>query len=354
MRVAFVNSTRIWSGVKTWMLEFGTELRRLGDTVHYFAIDSRFVEELLREGHSAERLPFGLDYNPRTVLRFWWAFRRLGIQVACMNIQKELRSAGIAARLLGIPVVHRVGLPGDLTGKWDRRLTHRLIVSRILVPSHAMRADLLARCPFIAPDDVYVIPNGKRLTGRAKVRIGRPVRFVMASRLEPGKRHEDVLAVLATLREPGMPPFALDIFGEGRMAEPLGRQIAALGLAGHVRLLGFSRELRRLLPEYDIGLLASENEGLPNTALEFLAAGLPVLATDAGGTAEAVRPGRDGWLYSAGDREALRAKLRECLALSDARYAEMSAAAIARMSQEFDPARLALRLHEFFAEAMRR
>src|SRR3990170_1126059 len=121
MRVAFVNSTRIWSGVKTWMLEFGTELRGLGDEVHYFAGDARFVEELRRRGHHAERLRFGFDYHPATIARFWRAFRRLGMEIACLNIHKELRTAGIAARLLGIPVVHRVGLPGDITGKWDQR-----------------------------------------------------------------------------------------------------------------------------------------------------------------------------------------------------------------------------------------
>lgn len=350
MRIAFVNSTRIWSGVKTWMLEFGAELRALGDESFYFASDDRFVEAAQQAGHFAERLRFGFDYHPLTITHFWRAFRRLGIGVACLNIQKELRSAGIAARLLGIPVVHRVGLAGDLNGKWDQRLTHRAVVARILVPSRAMRAEILTRCRFLAPHEVEAISNGKRITGIAKLAKGSPVRFVMASRLDPGKGHEEVLDALAALREAEAPAGELAIFGDGARAEPLRQQAERLGLGGRVRFLGFRRDLPSNLPSYDFGLLASHQEGLPNTALEFLAAGLPVVATDTGGTSEPVRPGRNGWLYRPGDRAALRALIARCLSLPDVDYAALSRGAIDTMREEFDPAVLARRLHDFFAE----
>ena len=103
MKIAFVNATTIWSGVKTWMLEFGSELRSLGDQVFYIVSDPRFETELRRRGHDVVLLRFGADYSPVTIGRCRRLFRAHGTQVTCMNIQKELRTAGIAARLLGLP-----------------------------------------------------------------------------------------------------------------------------------------------------------------------------------------------------------------------------------------------------------
>jgi glycosyltransferase involved in cell wall biosynthesis len=350
MNIAFVNSTRIWSGVKTWMLEFGAELKALGDRPAYFGSDPRFIEEARGVGHPAFLLRFGFDYHPGTIAWFRRRFRELGTELACLNIQKELRTAGIAARLAGIPVVHRVGLASDLSGKWDQRLTHRLVVSRILVPGRTMREQLLVRCPWIRPERITVIPNGKRVNGRPHSARHAPVRFVIASRLDPAKRHEDLLEALGGLTGQVLPDWSLEIYGEGSRREALAAQTRALGLEGRVRFLGFQRDLAARLADYDFGLLTSASEGLPNTVLEYLAAGLPTVATDTGGTAEVLEEGRTGWLYSPGDVTALRECLFSALTVTEARYAECSASAVEVMEREYNPARLAGRLHEFFAE----
>jgi glycosyltransferase involved in cell wall biosynthesis len=332
------------------MLEFGAELKKLGDEPAYFGGDSRWLEEARRAGHPAFQRHFGFDYHPGTILWFYHRFRELKIDLACMNIQKELRTAGIAAKLLGIPVVHRVGLPGDLTGKWDQRVAHRLLVARILVPSRTLRDDLLAACRWIAPQDVHAIPNGKRVTGQARSAKGSPVRFVIASRLDAPKRHEDLLEALAGLTGSDIPDWRLDIFGEGTRKDELTGLAARLGLASRVRFSGFVRDLPSRLKEYDIGVLTSANEGFPNTVLEYLAAGLPVIATDTGGTREVLHDGINGRLYSPGDVTALREHLRTALSMPAVLYAEWSTAAIATMEQDFNPARLAVTLQEFFAE----
>ena len=352
MRIAFVNSTRIWSGVKTWMLEFGAELEKLGDMPAYFGSDARFLDEARQAGHPAFPRAFGCDYHPGTIAWFHGRFRALKIDVACLNIQKELRTAGIAARLLGIPVVHRVGLAGDLNGKWDQRLTHRMLVDRILVTSRTMREELLAACRWIAPEAVHAIPNGKRITGQARKAKGSPVRFVIASRLDAPKRHEDLLQALSALAGAEWPEWRLDIFGEGKRKDELAALTVQLGIAPRVRFLGFNRALPSRLEEYDFGLLTSANEGFPNTVLEYLAAGLPAIATDTGGTAEVLRPGQNGLLYQPGDVSTLRQHLRDALTLPDSRYAAWSAAALAIMEKEFDPRHLAESLHRFFAEAV--
>lgn len=352
MNIAFVISTKIWSGVKTWMLEFGGELARQGDRVHYFASDPRFLQELEGQGASVHALKFGADYNPRTVLYFWRKFGALEIDIACMNIQKELRTAGIAARLRRIPVIHRVGLPGDITAKWDQRLTRRWIVTRMLVPSEVMREEILQVHPFVTPGQVACIHNGKRIVGPPKTEKGDPVRFAISSRLDPDKRHEDLLAALKRLLDEGIANFRLDIYGEGSRREEIERTIRQTGLESRVRLAGFSRDLPALLPGYDFAVLVSGREGLPNTVLEYLAAGLPVVASDTGGTREAVEDGTNGFLFSPGDVGRLTELLKTCIALPAPRYAELSANAQRRIAERFERSTQARRLHDFFQAAV--
>lgn len=353
MNIAFVNSTKIWSGVKSWMLEFGNELRDLGDEVSYIVGDPRFAGELERQGHDVALIRFGPDYSPRAVWRCFRLLRRRRVDVTCMNIQKELRTAGIAARLAGIPVVHRVGLSGDLTDKWDQRLTRRWIVDRMLVPSATMKADLLAQRPGLDADGIAVVHNAKAVTAAPHPARSQPVRFVVASRLHPDKRQGDLVAALARLRESGLEGFRADLYGDGPAGPALEARIAAAGLQDAVRLCGFSRELATALPDYDFGVLTSGREGLPNTVLEFMAAGLPVVATDVGGVGEAVSDGSEGWLYRPGDVDALTAHLRRCLEMSEADYAAMSARAIQTMRSRFAPQPQARLLHDLFAETAR-
>ncbi|MCG2684014.1 MAG: glycosyltransferase [Planctomycetales bacterium] len=95
------------------------------------------------------------------------------------------------------------------------------------------------------------------------------------------------------------------LFGDGPLRESLERQIAARGLEGKFILAGFRSDLDQFLPHLDLMVLPSFSEGLPNVALESLAAGVPVVATAVGGTPEVIEDGRTGYLVPPGDPAAL-------------------------------------------------
>lgn len=59
-------------------------------------------------------LDFSPDFNPLHILGFNSLFKTRIIDIVVVNAGNDMRTAGITAKMLGIPVTHRMGLAGDM------------------------------------------------------------------------------------------------------------------------------------------------------------------------------------------------------------------------------------------------
>ena len=167
-------------------------------------------------------------------------------------------------------------------------------------------------------------------------------RCVQASRLIPKKGLPTALQAFAEFAKV-FAKATFTIAGEGPQLGELQSLAATLGMADRVRFVGFlaQEKLRALYADSHLFLHPSElgengdQEGVPNAMLEAMASGLPVVATNHGGIPEAVENGISGLLTPERDHAALAQSLLT-LARDSARYAQMSAAAAARVRAEFD------------------
>jgi glycosyltransferase involved in cell wall biosynthesis len=91
------------------------------------------------------------------------------------------------------------------------------------------------------------------------------------------------------------------IFGEGELLGEMEATARRLGLAGRLRMPGVTSSACSALSAMDAVLLTSAWEGTPNVALEAQWYGVPVIATRAGGSAEAIAHGETGWIVDASD-----------------------------------------------------
>ncbi len=285
MRIAFVNSTRKWGGVKTWTLEAAASLNGLGCETVVYGRPGPFIERALAMGLDAREAGFGFDGNPAAVGRFVRDFSRQGVQAVLVNVGKDLRSAGAAGRLLGIPVIQRLGLPSDVKNTFRARLDQRLIGQRFLTTCQYIKDGFLARFPAMDPDRLTVIHTGKHPAPQPPRRVRRPLRLVTTSQLTADKGHADVLDALSGLKSAGL-DFSWDVAGTGPLAEGLARHAKAVELADRVTFHGFTHNVAELLRRSDVFVLPSLDEGLPNTLLEAMAQGLVPLARNVGGVAE--------------------------------------------------------------------
>ncbi len=95
------------------------------------------------------------------------------------------------------------------------------------------------------------------------------------------------------------------IIGDGPEAEAIRQYIKSRGLSAVVFMTGFRDDVGSLLSELDIYLMTSKTEGLGTSVLDAFAAGVPVVATQAGGIPEMIQHAETGLLAPVGDAKAL-------------------------------------------------
>ena len=192
----------------------------------------------------------------------------------------------------------------------------------VVAVSDEVRDDLV-KLGVAPPERIVVIPYGFALSGltqadqaerslrRAEIDL-MPEAFVVgwAGRLTPIKRPQDLVRTLAELVEMGIDAF-LVVIGDGPERESVERLAMELGVTDRCRLLGYRRDMSHWYGAFDAFLLTSQNEGTPVVAIEALASGCPVVATEVGGTATVVRHGKSGYLAPVGETHELAARLRE-------------------------------------------
>lgn len=126
----------------------------------------------------------------------------------------------------------------------------------------------------------------------------------------------------------------------GEAAHDIAALAAQLGVSDRVRMLGFRRDPAEVLAITDVVAVPSTRpDPLPNSAIEALGAGIPVVAAAHGGLPEIVRDRATGLLIRPGDPAALALALRE-LADNPQRRAAMGRAATADASERFGSERM--------------
>ncbi len=183
-------------------------------------------------------------------------------------------------------------------------------------------AELFAAEMGLDPRRFEIMPNGVDVDGfrprfdrevvRAEMGLGRNELAVgWVGRLEPIKDLPNLFEAFSTLVQDQARPCRLVIVGDGALRDELQERARRLGIQNHVRWLGWRGDVHRVLPAFDVFALSSRREGMNNAVLEAMACGLPVVATDVGGTADMVRDGVDGRLVRPGDPMALARALHE-------------------------------------------
>jgi glycosyltransferase involved in cell wall biosynthesis len=286
-----------------------------------------FLEAITREGFEGCVLTHDTPWVRAAVRELAERLRELGADVLCCHGYKANLLGRAAARRAGVPVVAVArGWTGEnfkvrLYERLDRLTLARM--DRVVCVSEGEAGKV--RQAGVAAERVVVIRNAIRAERFARPAAGgrallqglfpTPRRLLVgaAGRLSPEKGF-DVLVRAAERVCRQIPDVGFVLFGEGVLRDRLQRDITRAGLGGRFVLAGQRDDLDALFPHLDLLVLPSHTEGLPNVALEAMAARLPVVATAVGGTPEVVEDGFTGALVPPGDAEALAWGITQVLA----------------------------------------
>jgi glycosyltransferase involved in cell wall biosynthesis len=281
---------------------------------------------------------------------------------ANLNSPDSCRHALMAAALARVPVIVATQHFGCVPTE-RRKLRHRIAltgVDRFIAVSHDSAARL-RRALGGGADRVVVIHNGISLE---RFEAGQPAVATQAERgngnatsspvaltvgrLVEGKGHRFLLQAAALI-----PELRLVFVGEGPARSALEAQARALGIADRTQFAGWRDDVPTLLSACDVFVLPSLFEGHPLSALEAMAAGKPVVASDAGGTREAVSHGETGFLVPAADPVAL-ADAITAVVRHRSLARRMGAAGRERVHQGFTAEMMARRVTGLYDELLER
>jgi len=374
LRVVFLDHVARLSGGEIALLRLLPELSQHVDATVLLGEDGPLVERLETAGipvrvlalaPAARDLPrtsvhpraFKVDAVAATlryVTELRSQLRRLRPDLVHTNSLKSAIYGGVAARLAGVPAVWHVRdriapdyLP--LPAVWLVRFLARSVPAGLIANSHTTLATLPARRKSLVLYNPIQPPPPAR-------RVDRPLTVGMIGRLAPWKGQHVFLAAFAEAFGGAAARARVvgsALFGEDAYASSLVEQSTELGIAGQVEFRGFREDVWDELAQLDVLVHASiRPEPFGQVVLEGLAAGVPVVAANAGGPAEVITHDVDGLLTTPGDPSELARALRTLGDDPDLR-ARLGAAGRAR-SNDFSIGSTVERLLAFYDEVLSR
>lgn len=165
----------------------------------------------------------------------------------------------------------------------------------------------------VSDEKIVLIPNGiDSAVFAAREYSQRPRQIAMVACLREEKRI-DVLIKAAPEILARFPDAHFLIVGDGTCREALVALTRRLGVNDRFSFLGHRDDVPQILAQADVFVLPSRSEAFPNSIIEAMASGLPVVASNVGGIPELVEDGKTGHLVPPGDAKALAAALNGLL-----------------------------------------
>jgi len=283
---------------------------------------------------------------PRAVFRLARLLRANQTDIAELYFTDAHLIGAVAARLAGTKAV--ISCRRNLAYQYGRK---ERLLSRLGNPGvHVFLANSLevirhiARVEKLSEDRFRTISNGVDLDtfdAESRFAVSEAVRTRLSGRkcvallanLRPVKNVQMFLtAAYYVLQE--FPETVFLVMGAGPDEESLKRYALELEIGDHVVWAGSAPAPAAYLRHCVLGVLTSNSEGFSNAILEYMAAGLPVVATRVGGASEAIEDSRTGFLIEPGDFASLAGFIQRYLRDDNLRVSHGSAGR-AKVEREF-------------------
>ena len=295
MKIGQINCNRDWGGGENQILHLAQALAARGEDVVLLAHpQGELLRRALDCGLNAEPLP--LLFGRPSVRRTAGLVKRLGLDLLHVHDSPGGRLGAAVGRRLDLPVIlsRRVASPIRRNFASQRKYTATNFAAVIAI-SNTVKDVFLSTCSYPA-DRVFTVPTGVAIGELDAVERDSALRKSFggkylaggAGKLSPKKNWGFLVRVAAYIQENGLLDIQWVIAGEGDERENLEALIGELDVADRVHLLGFRKDVLRILKSLDLLFFPSRMEGASVTVRECMVLGTPVVAVEAAGTMESL------------------------------------------------------------------
>lgn len=328
-KVLFVTNYRELYGANNSLLQLMLELRQHGvsPTVLLPGGTSQPGNDLVMELKSHD-IPYvetnmRLDKHPaweKTVANYMLAlaYRKdaykaiAGMDFDIVHSNSSTMSVGAyIARKLGKPHVWHLREYGDLDygmktpfGKWYQKVIYGghntfIAISKGIMTHYAK---------FIGGQGIHLIYNGIKQSLR-RPEVDRPyIEICIVGLLRKEKGQMDlIIAANELVNGRGILNFHITVVGSGDPAYMASMEdfVSRHDLTDYITMAGRRNDVAELLTKMDIGVMASAHEAFGRVTVEYMMAGLAVVASDGGANPEIIEDGKTGLIYPVGDTSVL-------------------------------------------------
>lgn len=319
--IVFFNSNKAWGGGEKWHLTTCKEFQRRGfNTILIANNNSEIAKRGIEERQNVFRFSVSnLTFlNPFKILTFFLFFKTKGVDAVVMNLPSDLKAAGIAAKLAGVPkIIYRRGMPHPLRNTWLNRFLFTNVLTHVIVNSKEIGRSLAQGNESWFPENkMLLIYNGvdtsKSVDKNRKLYEKKDGEILIgnAGRLTEQKGQKYLIEVAKLLKADGV-NFKMLIAGEGELHQALQKSIDDAGLKDNVKLLGHVTDMPGFFNSLDVFVFTSLYEGSANTLIETLQYGVPTIAWDVSSNPEIIIHNETGYLIKDFNVKQMAEKIKE-------------------------------------------
>lgn len=323
-RIVHSEASLGWGGQEHRVLAEMTGMRRRGSEVWLVAPEN---SQIYRRAEQARVPVLAQNFKQRLLLPFYvlrlaWWLKRNRIEIVNPHSSRDGWMLTLAARVARVPLIIRsrhfdVPIPNQsLSRLMYKEWSHHIITTSPKI------TDTLVSTFDLDPDEVTTLPTGVdverfRPDGpRAALPLpalpaGTPL-VGMITVIRYAKGTQILAEAAGLLRDQGLRIHCV-IVGDGPWRSHLEQAIQKLGVQDLFTLAGHREDVPDIIRALDIVAIPSFHEAIPQSGLQSLASGVPVVASNVGGIPSIIKDGETGRLVPMQDAVALAKALRETL-----------------------------------------
>lgn len=282
--------------------------------------------------------------HPTVMWRALALLRRIRPDVVHTHTSRDAWTFGVAAKLLGIPVVRGRHVTRGIRPQMYRNLVYTRLADAFTV-SGATVGQILTEGGVAKPEQVFITPGGfdperfdaaRKNADFLREELGLPpeARIVGgAANIRPSKGVDVLVEAFRAVRAQSAVPVHLVLAGAVTLEDQAG---LSEGSEGMIHFLGFRHDIEAVLGGFDTLVMASRRfDGIPQVIPQAMALRIPVIGSRAGGIPDLVEHEVTGHLVPPGDSAALTAMILRVLDESPARQSTLLDLAQARVLDEY-------------------